>query len=69
MDGIAAAVAVDDVVKIGSFDLFGRIFLGERQSALGQVETAAVGKYQRFVPVSTVGKIIFDDNALRTVSV
>ena len=69
--GVAAAVAVNDVVKVCSVDLFGRVFLGERQSAFGQVETAAIGKFQFFyhVFVFLAAEKISDFHALCVVSV
>ena len=71
VDGVAAAVAVNDVVKVCSVDLFGRVFLGERQSAFGQVETAAIGKFQFFyhVFVFLAAEKISDFHALCVVSV
>ena len=71
VDGVAAAVAVNDVVKVCSVDLFGRFFLGERQSAFGQVETAAVGKFQflNHVLFFLAAEKISDFHALCVVSV
>lgn len=58
VNNVVSAAAVNNVVMIGAVARAGFVGLRERQSAFGQVDVGAVGKFQRIVdPLISVIKV------------